>query len=269
VPGLRIVDVLDATDFALIPPCVDPRFDHRTCDYWEDADRGARDARPALLTAPATTAAPRAPISSDNPFAPGRPSGDRRLDALAALLRDDADDDSTDEPDSDPFLTAADDDVPGWNPFAPATDRPSRVTSGSPRKLNLLSRGEAVFGSYARVAIEDGAPVAYAQFGPLSAYPRARRIRELYPQLPAAPLPAVITCIAATAEARGRGIARRLVDDVCLELERRGFSAIEVYPDLTQPPDATSAAVPGFWVACGFTLVVDDERFPVLRLGFT
>ena len=40
----------------------------------------------------------------------------------------------------------------------------------------------------------------YAQFGPLSAYPRARRIRELYPRLPSAPLPAVITCIATGAE---------------------------------------------------------------------
>jgi ribosomal protein S18 acetylase RimI-like enzyme len=134
-----------------------------------------------------------------------------------------------------------------------------------PRKLALLTRGEDVFGSYARVALVDDVPVAYTQFGPLSAYPRAQRLRELYPQLPSAPLPAVITCIATTADARGQGHARRLVDDVCAELGRRGFSAIEVYPDLTQPSDATSAATPTFWEGCGFTLVVPDERFPVLR----
>src|SRR5262249_24343516 len=125
--------------------------------------------------------------------------------------------------------------------------------------------GETVFGSYARVALEDDAAVAYVQFGPLSAYPRAQRLRELYPQLPSAPLPAVITCIATTAEARGRGHARALVADTCDELGRRGFSAVEVYPDLTRPCDETSAATPAFWLGCGFRSMVDDERFPVLR----
>jgi ribosomal protein S18 acetylase RimI-like enzyme len=261
VAALRIVDVLDAASFALVPPCADPRFDHRTCDYWEDADRGARDARPAWLTAPPAPTTPRAPASSDNPFAPTGPTVDRRRDALAALL---AEDDTDDDP-GDPFTVddgPADSEV--WNPFAP-TQRAARPTSGVPRKLALLTRGEDVFGSYARVALVDDVPVAYTQFGPLSAYPRAQRLRELYPQLPSAPLPAVITCIATTADARGQGHARRLVDDVCAELGRRGFSAIEVYPDLTQPSDATSAATPTFWEGCGFTLVVPDERFPVLR----
>jgi len=76
----------------------------------------------------------------------------------------------------------------------------------------LLVRGLTVFGSYARVLLVDDVAVAYAQFGPLSAYPRALHLRELYPQLPDAPLPAVITCIATTAEARGAGHARRLVE---------------------------------------------------------
>ena len=66
-------------------------------------------------------------------------------------------------------------------------------------KLRLLARGLAVFGSYAKVLLEDDVPAAYAQFGPLSAYPRALRTRELYPRLPVSPLPAVITCIATTA----------------------------------------------------------------------
>ena len=30
---------------ALVPPCADPAFDHRSCDYWEDADRGSKAAR--------------------------------------------------------------------------------------------------------------------------------------------------------------------------------------------------------------------------------
>lgn len=258
---LRIVDVLDATAFALVPPCADPRFDHRTCDYWEDADRGSRGARPAWLEAPAASPQPHRPVVADNPFAPSGGGGDRRQDALAALLGDDATGDDASGFDAPQPDEGAD----GWNPFAPREDRPSRASSAQPRKLALLTRGERVFGSYAFVALEGDLPVAFAQFGPLSAYPRARRLRELYPQLPSAPLPAVITCISTTAAARGNGHAKRLVDAVCDDLARRGFSAIEVYPDLTEAPDATSTATPRFWAACGFALVAPDERYPVLR----
>ncbi len=83
--------------------------------------------------------------------------------------------------------------------------------------------------------------------------------------MPDAPLPAVVTCIATTAAARGAGHARRLVDAVCADLAGRGFAAVEAYPEIGTRPDATSAAVPAFWLACGFTLAVDDERYPVVR----
>ncbi|MET0771731.1 MAG: hypothetical protein ABWZ82_01495, partial [Candidatus Limnocylindrales bacterium] len=176
--GLRIVDVLDDEAFALVPPCADPRFDHRTCDYWEDADRGAKDARPGWLTvAPAAPSEPPRP-ASDNPFAPASMGGDRRRDALAALLGEDED-----EPPAPTASLADPDDPPGtgWNPFATSAAPSTRAASGAPRKLALLMRGARVFGSYARVALADDLPVAYAQFGPLSAYPRAQRLRELYP----------------------------------------------------------------------------------------
>ena len=42
--------------------------------------------------------------------------------------------------------------------------------------------------------------------------PARQRTRELYPQLPDAPLPAVITCIATTAAARRQGYARVLIE---------------------------------------------------------
>ena len=43
--SIAIVDVTDESAFALIPPCADPGFDHRSCDYWEDADRGSKAIR--------------------------------------------------------------------------------------------------------------------------------------------------------------------------------------------------------------------------------
>ena len=139
------------------------------------------------------------------------------------------------------------------------------MTTVHPRKLRLLGRGLAVFGSYAKVALAGDTVVAYAQFGPLSAYPRAQRLRELYPQLPDAPLPAVITCIATTREARRRGHARALVEVVCGDLAGRGFAAVEAYPERHTDPDATSAATPEFWIGAGFRIAVDDDRYPVVR----
>ena len=108
------------------------------------------------------------------------------------------------------------------------------------RKLQLLDRGLAVFGSYAKVLLEDDAPGVYAQFGPLSAYPRALRTRELYPRLPVSPLPAVITCIATTAIARDRGHAATLIKAVCDDLAARGFAAVETYPERGARENATS-----------------------------
>ena len=71
---VRIVDVTDAAGFGRLPPCADPAFDHRTCDYWEDADRGSKAHRPGWLT-PAAGASARGPSrgpGSANPFAPTR-----------------------------------------------------------------------------------------------------------------------------------------------------------------------------------------------------
>ncbi len=245
----RIVDVTDMAAFGSIPPCADARFDHRTCDYWEDHERGSKDARVswlAAIPAPSGTRGPR-PGLADNPFAP---PPKRQVDPLAFLSGDE---------DANPFA------APDFNPFVPRTTRERPLRAGVPRKLALLDRGRGIFGSYAKVLSVDGVAVAYAQFGPLSAYPRAVRLRDLYPQLPDAPLPAVITCVATTVEARRQGYGHRLVTAVCTDLGERGFSAVEAYPDLTRDEDESSAGRPIFWHACGFVTAVDDERFPVMR----
>ncbi|MGZ3588348.1 MAG: GNAT family N-acetyltransferase [Candidatus Limnocylindrales bacterium] len=241
--AIRIADVADEATFRLIPPCANPGFDHRTCDYWEDAERGAKAARAAWLEAGAAPAPRRADLT-DNPFAP-QGGGPGSLN---------------------PFLVGGDEDDDALeNPFVPRRVVERSLATGVPRKLALLDRGRGVFGSYAKVLFADDTAVAYAQFGPLSAYPRGQRLRDLYPQLPVMPLPAVITCIATTREARRSGHASRLVAAVCEDLARRGFAAVEVYPDLTRPDDEVSAAAPAFWERLDFALVVPDERFPVLR----
>ena len=242
MPAIRIVDVTDEGTFALVPPCADPGFDHRSCDYWEDADRGSKAARSSWLE----------PRPKPEPEPPRRPStGNPFLDDLA-------------EPSFNPFTSAGDDPLAD-NPFAPQRTTRQQVASDAPPKLTLLGRGLAVFGSYAKVLLVDEVAAAYAQFGPLSAYPRASRLRELYPQLPESPLPAVITCIATTSEARGQGHGQTLIVAVCDDLASRGFAAVEAYPEIGAREDATSSATPDFWVEAGFRLAVADERYPVMR----
>ena len=255
--GIRVVDVVDEATYGLVPPCADPGFDHRSCDYWEDAERGSKAARqswlaptrPAIDGEAAARPRPANPFLADleargpstpNPFAAARPGN--------------------------PFLTPGDDgDDAVDNPFAPAPPKRAAVASDAPRKLQLLGRGLGVVGSYAKVLLDADRPLAYAQFGPLTAYPRAQRTRELYPALPDAPLPAVITCIATTAEGRRQGLARRLVEAVCADLTERGFTAVESYPTIGADANTTSAATPAFWESVGFVRAADDDRFPVMR----
>lgn len=251
---IRIVDVLGPDVFAQLPPCADARFDHRTCDYWENAERGAKSSRPSWLIAEAPQRRP-APDFADNPFAPAGQAAFENPFAPAARA-------SLPDAFADDDLFA----VPLENPFAPQTSRERPLRDGVPRKLALLDRGRGVFGSYAKMLLVDDEPSAYCQFGPLSAYPRAARLRDLYPQLPQSPLPAVITCIATTSAARRHGYARQLVNDVLRDLTERGFSAIEAYPDLTRGPNETSGGQPSLWHGLGFVTAVADERFPVMRL---
>ncbi len=260
---IRIVDVTEAAAFGLLPPCADASFDHRSCDYWEDADRGSKAHRASWLRTGEESgdkASPPAPRPPTNPFLADL---EAREDNPFALKR---------SAPVNPFALDDDDDPLDDNPFAPRkAARPTLGPHAAP-KLALLGRGLAVFGSYAKVLlVEDGdaesdeRPVAYAQFGPLSAYPRALRTRDLYPRLPQAPLPAVITCVAVAAADRGRGFGQRLVAAICGDLAGRGFAAVEAYPEIGTRADATSAATPAFWVRAGFTVVVPDERFPVVR----
>ena len=261
---IEIVDVTDIARFGLVPLCANPSFDHRTCDYWEDADHGAKTSRPGWLPAGSTGSAGGSRNSPGerlaggstgapaNPFAPP-PKTEPNPFALAFLA-----------PTRNPFLDNRADSLDD-NPFAPQPLVRPTIAAEAPRKLQLLGRGRGVFGSYAKLVLVDGEAVAYCQFGPLSAYRRALRLRELYPQLPDAPLPAVITCIATTAAARCEGHALRLVTEVCTDLAGRGFAAVEAYPEAHALEDATPAARPAFWVRAGFQLAVDDDRFPVVR----
>ncbi|HYH92022.1 MAG TPA: hypothetical protein VD763_02595 [Candidatus Saccharimonadales bacterium] len=259
--AITIIDITDGASYARMPPCADPGFDHRSCDYWEDADRGSKAIRLDWLTTDVagSAAPPPARATPANPFLADLDAGRAGADAGNPFAVG-----GRGGPAGNPFATDDDDPLTD-NPFAPRRAERPRIADTEPKKLRLLGRGLGVAGSYAKVLLVADTPAAYCQFGPLTAYPRAQRTRDLYPALPDAPLPAVITCIATTREARHRGLAQHLVGVVCEDLASRGFAAVETYPEVGARPDATSAATPEFWTTVGFVRAADDERFPVMR----
>lgn len=144
----------------------------------------------------------------------------------------------------------------------------------SAAKLRRLTAAARLAGSYGMLAerVTDGGrtPVAYAQFGPISAYPRSQAIRDRYPALPDSPPPYVVTCLQVVAsEADRLTTGEALLRAVCAELDRRGVVGVEAYPE--PAPDAwlASPGPPSVYAAAGFSRAAGDDRFPVFRIELT
>jgi hypothetical protein len=155
---------------------------------------------------------------------------------------------------------------------APPANAPDGASRATLKRSRLLA-GRGISGSYAMLGYRTDAvervAVAYAQFGPLSAYPRAQSIRERYPQLPESPAPWVITCLQVSPDA-GDAAAREalgveLLDAACDELDRRGITAVESYPEVVADGWLPSAGPVSVYQAAGFEVAAGDERYPVYR----
>jgi hypothetical protein len=153
-------------------------------------------------------------------------------------------------------------------PDADATDAPRRIAL----KRSRLLATQAMTGSYAMLAYRTDAvertPAGYAQFGPLSAYPRAQDIRDRYTSLPDSPAPWVITCLQVgplvPAEERAT-VGSALLAAVCDELDRRGITAVEAYPEGVADGWLPSTGPASVYEASSFTRAAGDDRYPVYR----
>jgi hypothetical protein len=133
-------------------------------------------------------------------------------------------------------------------------------------KRSALLAGTRLAGSYGMLATADGAVIGFAQFGPLSAYPRAQLIRDRYPELPEAPAPWVLTCLQVVPDAAERDrIGQGLADAVCAELDRRGITAVEAYLERATDPWLPSGGPASVYEDAGFARVAGDDQFPVYR----
>ena len=138
-------------------------------------------------------------------------------------------------------------------------------------KLSRLMAGERLAGAYGMLAWQSGEDgdrlaVGWCQFGPISAYPRAQVIRDRYPELPDSPAPWVITCLQVEESQPDRHeAAQALLAAVCADLDRRGITAVEAYPEGVPDPWDPSPGPATVYVAGGFSQVAGDDRFPVYR----
>lgn len=155
---------------------------------------------------------------------------------------------------------------------APEADAPDAAARASLKRQRLLS-GRGLSGAYAMLAWRGGEAIGYAQFGPLSTYPRAQSIRERYPELPESPAPWVITCLQ-VAPAAGDAATRErlgieLLEGLCAELDSRGITAVEAYPEGVADGWLPSPGPASIYEAGGFERVAGDERYPVYRRELT
>jgi len=138
-------------------------------------------------------------------------------------------------------------------------------------KLARLLAGEQLAGAYGMLATRTNASgdeiaVGWAQFGPISAYPRAQVIRDRYPDLPDSPAPWVITCLQVVGSELDRAeVGAALLDAVCGELDRRGIGAVEAYPEGVADPWIPSPGPAQIYRDSGFAHVAGEERYPVFR----
>jgi hypothetical protein len=151
-------------------------------------------------------------------------------------------------------------------PGAEATDAPARED----RKRRRLLAGRDVAGAYGmlawRTAGEGRVAIGWAQFGPLSAYPRALTIRERYPDLPDSPAPWIVTCLQIAADAEDRDVVGiGLLNAVCEDLDRRGITAVEAYPEGRADDWIASPGPADIYLSAGFERAAGDDRYPVMR----
>jgi len=138
-------------------------------------------------------------------------------------------------------------------------------------KLSRLMAGARLAGAYGMLAWRmdaagDRVAVGWAQFGPISRYPRAQVIRERYPSLPDSPAPWVVTCLQVVPGTADReGVAAELLAAVCEELDRRGITAVEAYPEGVANPWAVSPGPAAVYEAAGFKHAAGEEHFPAYR----
>lgn len=146
--------------------------------------------------------------------------------------------------------------VPTWDGWGERSADENRAL-----RRQLCQRGE--YDGYLLYIDDD--PAGWCQAGPRD------RLAKLVAQFDLAPAPETwaVTCFFIAPDYRSRGLAAHLLRHVVADVGQRGARRVEVFPkrgsrldalDLWNGPEA-------MFLACGFEVVKDDPKRPILALS--
>jgi len=100
--------------------------------------------------------------------------------------------------------------------------------------------------------------VGFSQFGPISEFKTAEMFYQDQLAIPRGGW--CITCIAIQSAYRGKGLAKRLLSNVLLDLKRKGIKTVDAYPlRRVSSWNRVSGGPLELWQGLGFKLVLEDK----------
>lgn len=142
--------------------------------------------------------------------------------------------------------------VPTWDGWGERTAEENRALRAS-----LFESGE--HDGY--IAYDGGEPAAWCQVGVRDRLPKLRAQYRLDPD----PETWAVTCFVVPPAARGRGVARALLDGAIADLRARGVRRLEAFPRRGDhlPADDAWTGPERLFLSAGFVLARDDATWPV------
>ncbi len=116
------------------------------------------------------------------------------------------------------------------------------------------------WGTCGKLFVEDDDVLGFAQYAPATLFARLSE----FPTGDVSDDAAYLGYCYLDANARGRGLGRRLIGAVARDIVERGYRALEAIGD--REWDGGWVLPVAFLEASGFTVLKDDPRYPLLRL---
>jgi GNAT superfamily N-acetyltransferase len=146
--------------------------------------------------------------------------------------------------------------------FWEVADAPRGPTpEGAAAKEAWVQSMQLEWGSPGKVLVIDGEPIAYGLLAPGA---RVARVRRLGHGCSEDAL--LLATLWVAPSVRQAGLARVLLQALLREVHERGGRALEAYGARGGAALGTCVVPEGFLRANGFTVLHDDERYPLLRL---
>ena len=133
------------------------------------------------------------------------------------------------------------------------------------RKKSLwVQDTKRLFGECGKLLSLNGVPIAYAQFAPPEFLPGSAIYQSASPDYDAV----LISCLfIPKLKNRGKGYGTELLENILIDLRARGIGAVETFARKGNPDNPSGPM--SFYIKNGFSIVKDDDEFPLLRIDLS